>query len=161
MGGTPHKSAKEEVGTLNAFNHKRVSTSCLQWLDTLEANNSTNNNTKKSQWHKGENVFSSTSGSFDPTSTGYVIAPSYLVLIGWEWVLHLRPESARERLTGQKRNPVNQMSAWVQDWPALIIRTPRPGNQIDHAVVANGFCYVFSPSLALATYSVGLTFPVT
>ena len=48
-------------------------------------------------------------------STGYVITPSYLVLIGWEGVLHLRPESAQERLTGQKRNPVNQISAWIQD----------------------------------------------
>ena len=46
MGRAPYKSIKEGVGTLlsvAAFNHERVSMSCLQQLNALKANNRTKN----------------------------------------------------------------------------------------------------------------------
>ena len=50
MGGAPYKSAKEGHGCsfeCFTFNHKRVSLSCLQQLDALEANNWTNSNVQR------------------------------------------------------------------------------------------------------------------
>ena len=42
------------LSTVSAFNHERAPTSCLQRLETLEANNCTQNNVQQnhhSEWH--------------------------------------------------------------------------------------------------------------
>ena len=57
--------------TVSAFNHERVSTSCLQWLEALGANNWTQNNIQ----HNHQRLWSRV-----------LMAPNTLNCTMWQWV---------------------------------------------------------------------------